>query len=457
MFVAREKELKDLEERYANYKFEMAIIYGRRRVGKTYLIKEFIKDKPGAYFVALETSSSLNLEYLSQAIYQATDSPSGLPAFCDYVQAFRFLFQTSLDKRFVFVIDEYPYLQEAEPSVASALQIVIDEFRTDSKLMLILCGSSMSFMEEQVLGAKSPLYGRRTAQYFIKPFNYLESSRFFTGYNNEELALIYAVTGGVAEYLTFIDESLSVSSNIKNLFLSTSGRLYEEPDNLLKQELREPKIYSAVLESIAAGATRANEIATKVGISSSGLNSYLNPLISLQIVEKVKPVGEKSSRRTIYKIKDSMYRFSYRFVLPNKSLIELGLVDKVYKERVEPYLNDFMNEVFEDMSKEFLELEFTRGNLPFTPTEYGQWWGNNPVLRREEEIDIVAISDDQAIFCECKWWNKKVSNSVLSDLRDKVSLFKQSEKYLWLFAKKGYTFTSDNKKVRLISLDDMYE
>ncbi len=270
VFVGREHELASLEAQYDSNHFELAIVYGRRRVGKTYLLHHFLASHDGAYMVGLESGASNNLEALSQAVYRATgmvkssELQSTLPNFPTITAALTHLFEYSVDHRCIFIIDEYPYLAESIPSVSSELQALIDAYKDRSQLMLILCGSSMSFMENQVLGHKSPLYGRRTAQYKIKPFTYIEARQMVAHLSYEDSAIAFGLTGGVAEYLSYFRDGDSLDESIISLFFTPTGRLVDEPSSLLKQELREPRQYNAILSAIAKGASRNNEIATKV-------------------------------------------------------------------------------------------------------------------------------------------------------------------------------------------------
>jgi len=461
-FIGRENELEDLNNQYASNRFELSVIYGRRRVGKTTLIHKFIEDKEDTgYFIGIESSLSYNLEMLSKTIYQATSFPESLPSFSTLTEAFTFLFEEARDKRIIFVIDEYPYLANAQASVSSELQAVIDKYRSSSQLMLILCGSSMSFMENQVLGYKSPLYGRRTAQYKIHPFTYLESKNYLKAFNQEDAAILFATTGGVAEYLSFVDQKLSLKDNIINLYLTPRGRLFEEPANLLQQELREPKIYNDILSAIANGATRNNEIATKTGQSTGALSHYLKSLLELGIVEKRTPVGEKEGRKSIYVIVDGMYRFWHQLVRPNIQAIELRQAEKVYDERVKEELSNFMGFAFEQMAREYLEKLIQSNSLPFLIQEYGVWWGNNPYEKRQEEIDFVALGDQKIILGECKWRNQLLDIQVYKDLVRKSRLFPQEDKYFYLFSKTGFSkqLLDEAKKypqIYLIDLETMF-
>ena len=345
--------------------------------------------------------------------------------------------------------------------VSSELQAVIDRYRSNSQLMLILCGSSMLFMENQVLGYKSPLYGRRTAQYKIKPFTYLESKDFLTTFNHEDASILFAVTGGVAEYLSFVDSNLSLKDNILNLYFTPRSRLYEEPANLLQQELREPKLYNDILSAIANGATKHNEIATKTGQSSGSLSNYLKSLIELGIVEKRTPAGKKEGRKSIYVIVDGMYRFWHQLVRPNIQAIELRQAEKIYQESVIKGLSDFMGFAFEQMAKEYLEYLIQSDKISFYIKEYGVWWGNNPVERRQEEIDLVAIGDDEIVFGESKWRNQLLDRSVLKDLKNKAKLFSQEKKQYMLFSKSGFSEnlldeSKDDITIHLIDLEKMF-
>jgi AAA+ ATPase superfamily predicted ATPase len=301
MFVGRNEELKKLNEMYLRDGYECAVIYGRRRVGKTTLIKEFIKDKKAVYFLAREANGAVNLTGFSNDVYAVTAKElKGNSFFGDWEKAFDYIYNVSKDERIVLVIDEYPYLAGGFRPISSILQAHIDNRFKNSKVFLILCGSSMSFMENQVLGYKSPLYGRRTAQFKISAFNFFESRCFLDSFDKEETAILYGVTGGLPEYLNKINPNKTGQENIIDLFLTPSGHFYEEPANLLKQELREPTVYNGIIEAIAGGASRLNEIATKCGIESNKCAKYLKSLISLGIVRKEIPVTEKASKKSIY-------------------------------------------------------------------------------------------------------------------------------------------------------------
>lgn len=441
MFIGRQQELEKLNMMYDSGQFEFAVIYGRRRVGKTTLIKEFCKGKKAIYFVAREANDIINLENFSTDVFNVTSKESaGNVYFPNWEKAFDYIYKISCDERIILVIDEYPYLAQSNRAISSVIQAHIDMRLKDSKLFLILCGSSMSFMEYQVLGYKSPLYGRRTAQFKIKPFTYYESAQMLEGFSAEDQALLYGITGGIPEYLARISMNLSVKENIKNLYLSESGRLFEEPQNLLKQELREPATYNGIIAAIANGASKLNEIATKNGLESNKCAKYISSLIALGIIKKEKSLTEDESRKSIYLLNDMMFRFWYRFIPGNMSSIASGLSNYVYDKAVAPHLSNYMGQIFEQMCTQYLIRENAAMSLPFVFGRIGRWWGNNPEKKRQEEIDILAVDDENAIFGECKWENEPAGIGVLNELVEKSRLFKQYKyKHYMIFSKSGFT------------------
>ena len=438
MFIGRENELNTLNRLYHSHKFEFAVIYGRRRVGKTALINEFVKDKDNIFFTGVETNAKQNLDNLSRSIMEYNTGIVTGASFNNFQMALEHVFELAKTKKIVFVIDEYPYVARASKSLASTLQLLIDKNKDTSKLFLILCGSSMSYMEDHVLAYKAPLYGRRTAQFKIKPFEFLEACRYFKNFSDEEKALAYGVVGGTPQYLMQIDDTLSIEENIKNTHLNPSSFIFEEPNNLLKQEVREPAIYNAVITAIATGSSKMNEISNKIDEDTSVCATYIRNLITLGIVKKESPYGEKSTRKTIYSIEDNMFRFWYRFVPENISVISRGAVDLAYN-RIAPELSSYMGGVFEDICKQYLWKLLLEGKCAVNFTDLGRWWGANPKTKSQEEIDIMGADKDTVLLAECKWTNEKVDLGVLETLVERSTLFSYKKTYFYLFAKTGFT------------------
>lgn len=463
MFYCRENELRDMNRRYSKGGFECLIVYGRRRVGKTALINEFCKDKPTVFFSALNASDKENLEALSKAIYEK-DHPGmdSAPVFQSFEAALDQITRMAEKERLVFVIDEYPYLAKANKSISSRLQHIIDHAWKNGQLYLILCGSSMSFMEYQVLGYESPLYGRRTGQYKIQALTYKEMTAFNPTLTNEQQSLVYGITGGIPHYINKLDVYEDVDEALKENLFNTSSYLYEEPENLLKQELREPAIYNSVITAIAGGASHANEIATKVGVESAVCAKYLKVLLDLGIIKKETPITEKPGKKTIYTIGDNFFRFWYRFVPQNTSAISAGRIEQIYEPVIKRHLSAYMGLVFEQMCREYL-LRYAN-DLPILLSDVGQWWGTDSKAKKEVQIDIVGspVEEDEYIIGSCKYRNAPIGMDELELIKHYADVFGKGKKYhFYIFSKSGFTKglqeLGNKGEVKLIMLDDMYK
>ena len=464
MFYCREKELSKLDRRYNGNDFECIVIYGKRRVGKTALISEFCKDKPAVFFSALNSSAKENLEMLSRTIYEfknpGADS-STAPVYRDFDDAFSEITRLSENDRLIFVIDEYPYLAKADNSVSSRLQHIIDHVWSKSKLFLILCGSSMSFIEYQVLGYESPLYGRRTAQFKIQALTYKEITAFNPSLSLEDQALLYGITGGIPHYINKLGVKNCIDNALLENLFDSSAYLFEEPENLLKQELREPATYNSIISAIAGGSSKLNEIATKSGIETGVCAKYIKVLLDLSIVKKKTPLTEKNTKKTIYQIGDNFFRFWYRFVPMNMNAIISGRIEKTYPNTIRKYFSDYMGLIFEQMCKDY--LLYYADDLPFTLSDIGQWWGTDNAAKKEVQIDIVSASSDSCeyIIGSCKYKNEKIGVDELELLRHYSSVFGKGSRYhYYIFSKGGFTDSlrelGNKSEVTLLTLEDIY-
>ena len=389
--------------------------------------------------MGVESNAKQNLENFSKSIMDYANGTETDLSFLSFQAALEYVFMLSEKERVILAIDEYPYVARSSKSLSSTLQLLIDKYKERSKLMLILCGSSMSYMEDHVLAYKAPLYGRRTAQIKLSPFDFEETCRYFKDLSAEDKALIYGIAGGTPQYLLQMDDKLSIEDNIKNTYLNPISFLYEEPVNLLKQEVREPAIYTAIITAIATGSSRMSEISGKVGEDTSVCTNYIKSLINLGIVQKETPYGEKASRKSIYSIEDNMFRFWYRFVLFNNSIIARGASDLAYK-RIEPQLPEYMGKVFEDICKQYLWKQLLSGNCPIEFNSLGRWWGTDPHDKKQTEIDIMGEQDkNTALFGECKWTSEKVDLGVLETLIKRSNLFSYKNKHYYLFSRSGFT------------------
>ena len=464
MFYCREKELAKLNKRYDSSDFQCIIIYGRRRVGKTALINEFCKNKPTVYFSALKATANKNLSALSHAIHLFKEpEDSGYPEYRSFDDALGEISRLARNGRLIFVIDEYPYLAKAERAISSMLQHIIDHVWSKTKLYLILCGSSMSFMEKQVLGDESPLYGRRTGQFKLEPLTYRETALFSPHLAPEQNALIYGITGGVPHYINKLDVKADVDKALLNNLFDRSSYLYEEPENLLKQELREPSQYSEILSAIAEGASKMAEIASQCKMDTAACSKYLKTLMELGIVKKEHPLRNATAKKTIYSIEDSFFRFWYRFVPNNTALIASGRIERVYGKVIKPYLSDFMGFVFERMCHDY--LLYYADDLPYEILSLGRWWGNDPVRKKEIEIDIVGEILEESgqhsyLVGSCKYRNTEIGRDELELMRQYGAVFAPGKKCRYvIFSKSGFTQglreSRDRGEVTLVTLRDM--
>ena len=418
MFVNRVAELELLEKRFASGKAEFFVLYGRRRVGKTELLTHFCEGKRAIFFVS-DLGSELSLRTsLSAAVNAVLFGPEQVNAvYSTWEDLFLAMGRAAQTVRLVVVLDEFPYMVTAHPPLASILQRVWDQTLKNTQMMLILCGSYIGMMEETVLGYRAPLYGRRTGQYLLEPLQFKDARLFYPGFSPEDQVRAYAVFGGTPAYLNTIEAASPLKENILEDIFSRGAFLYDEVRFVLQQELREPRNYFAILQAIAAGKTRLNEIKQATGIE--GATAYLDTLQQLHLVERVVPVTEtqpQKSRRGIYRLKDQYLRFWFRYVLPNRSQLERGGGQILLESQVLPEIDHFSSLAFEEICQQYFWQAGLAEDLPFVPVNIGKWWRGN------EEVDLVVLGETEAILVECKWTSKPVGVDVLADLERKAGL-----------------------------------
>lgn len=461
MFVGRERELAALNRMYTKNSFQMAVIYGRRRVGKTTLIDEFAKGKRVLYFTAQQKTSRQNLELFSSAVYTALSLPESLPAFSSWNDALSFVVEKSklepAASPLVFVFDEFPYAAEAEPSLPSALQTAIDHGFKETSVKLILCGSNEGFMESEVLGAKSPLYGRRTMQIRLKPFDYLDAAHMLPGLSPEEELAYYATFGGTPYYLSQIDPGMTYEENVRTLLFDTMGMLYEEPLRLLRQELHEPAQYNSILDAVGAGNTTPTRIAERAGVNPNSVGKYLKTLVFLGIIEKITPFGENvNSRNARYRIKDPFFAYWYRFVSKYLGSIEEGAGAAAANYATSgPAFATYLGGQFELACLQWVRRESAAGRLPFAALEFGKWWGTDPQAREETDIDVIAANraEHKLLVGECKWRSSFDETTALEALEHRATLLRGFTRcHHVLFTKRG---VSEGTSARVAARDDL--
>ncbi|USH00462.1 ATP-binding protein [Thermococcus argininiproducens] len=434
-FIDRKRELEFLERAYSSNRAEFLVIYGRRRIGKTELLLHFARDKPHVYFLATEKPYRDNLRELQGLLAEFLgDRLFGKIAFEDVDELLMAFAERIGDERVILIIDEFPLLVEHHHPVLSLLQKAWDLKLSGTKIMLILCGSSVSAMENEVLAYKSPLYGRRTGQWRLTEIPFFHIGEFLPGYTAEELVKVWGITGGIPAYLLQFSPEKSFNENVVERVLSKGAFLYEEAEFLLREELREPANYFAILQAIASGRSRFGEIVNATGLDKSLVSKYLSVLQRLEIVKREVPVTatlKEAGKRGLYSIVDNYFAFWFRYVLPNKSHLEAGLAEEVWGRSMDDF-NTYMGPVFEGLVKR-PEVFFALTGFHFT--KLGRWW------RKGEEIDLVALNEREkkALFIEVKWkdLSKREARGILRDLKHKsehVGL-ETWEKYYGLIAK----------------------
>jgi AAA+ ATPase superfamily predicted ATPase len=421
-FVDREDERRFLEERYLSKKAELIVLSGRRRVGKTELLLQFMKGKPGFYYLASEEGDAANIRDCSLQMARVLgDDTFGRVSYGTWQELFSsFVHHTGFsslagEEKAVIILDEFPSLIAHNRTVPSVFQKIWDQTLSALPLMLVLSGSSVSTMETAVLGYKSPLYGRRTGQWQVEPLLFPYLSDFFP-YSDEELAMTWFTLGGIPGYLLQFDPDLSFRENIRTNMLRKGSYLFSEAEILLNYEFREPGNYMSIFRAIAGGNTTSARICNATGLDRSMVSKYLHILTRLHIIHEEVPVtAHPGFRRRQYRITDPYLNFWFRFIYPNRIDLEAGQVSAVL-DRISGSFSGYCGELFEYLISDLVRNRFIFGDKSFTKT--GRWW------HKESEIDLVCLDEENSgiLFCECKWstLSSREARRVLASLSAKA-------------------------------------
>ena len=442
-FVDRDQEMQTLQNEYERKGSSLVILYGRRRVGKTTLISEFIKDKNALFFLATEESESQNRSSFKEKVAEfiKSDLLENLDA-KNWNVLFKAIVETKFSSKPIIVLDEFQYLGKANAAFPSIFQQIWEEILKEASVMVVLCGSLISMMQSQTLSYSSPLYGRRTAQIQLKqiPFSYYHE--FYPRKSRKELIERYAITGGVPKYIELFSENDDIYKAIEASVLNRSGFLYDEPYFLLQQEVSEIGSYFSIIRAISAGNSKLSSIASLVEIKATSLSKYLKTLIDLDVLEREVPITEKSpekSKKGLYKIKDNYLRFWFAFIYPNRSFIESGHSGIVMSKIKKSLVKNHTAFVYEDVCKESMWQLNAEGVWPFTFSKLGRYWD------AQTEIDIAALDEEgkNLILGECKYWQEPIGLSVLQNLEAKSTsvTWEKDKRKTWyvLFSISGFT------------------
>ena len=462
-FIDRKKELEYLENEYQSDRSSFVVVYGRRRTGKTALLRHFAKDKPSLYFLATEESESENRNAFADIVARYyNNSILASAKINDWKPVFDLIAENSKNQKQVIIIDEFQYIGKSNPSFISKLQAVWDNILQNSNIMLILCGSLINMMYDQTLSYNSPLYGRRTGQIKLKQIAFEYYREFFPSLTQKELIEKYAVTGGIPKYIETFSENGDIFTDIEKNVLSSQSYLYEEPLFLLSKEVRDIGSYFSIIKTIASGRSKQGEIASALEIKTTNLPKYLNTLIELDIIEREVPVTESNpekSKMGLYKIKDNFINFWFKFVYPNRSYLEVGYTDVVMNRLKNSFISSHAAFVFEEICRNvYMRKMAADGVLGFFPDKIGRWWD-----RKDTEIDLVAIEEEEKniIFGECKYTNSPMDIDIYHKLLHKKDMVawnrnNRNEKFVF-FSINGYTerfeeFAEQNDNVILMKI-----
>lgn len=441
-FFGREREIAVIRRELERSRPSVVIVRGRRRVGKSRLLVEATRSHPTIYYQATRIAGSMSLNLFKAEIVRVTGPDPVLDSLGDWLGVLTYLEGAALTGRpgLTVVLDEFPYLCDADPSLPSVLQKFCDGVRErGTRLNVVLCGSKISFMEE-LLGEKNPLHGRQTLELDLGPLSFRDTAKFFPGWSMEEQLRAYGILGGIPYYLNLCDPEFTLSENVLDLVLSMGAPLSDEPNNLLQAELRDVTRYATILRSIADGCTDSGSIIGRVRElrDASALAPYVQKLSELRLIRIVRSLdATERERDRRYFLDDPYLAFWYRFYLPNLSPLAAGHAEEVWRHAIEPRLDDYMGGIFEWICREYARL-FINEVLPTPAQESGQIWA------ADFDIDVAGRLLNGAAFAgECKWWKGAVGVNVLEHLQETAARAayerEAPERYFLLFSRSGFT------------------
>lgn len=461
MFIGRKSEIENLDNLFKSDSPEFFILYGRRRVGKTELLQQFCKGKRAVYFLASQVKETDNLRQMKEAVsYVISDPLLETMEFNEWATALNYLAIQAEKEKLIVILDEFQYLCEENKALPSIIQKFWDMRGKNTRLLFVICGSQISFMEREVLSEKSPLFGRRTSQQKLLPFSFLEASLFLPEYSSREKLICYGILGGIPAYLSRFSSMKSIKQNVLKEFLQVQGYLFDEVNLLLRMELTNTAVYASILKAIASGCTRLNEIAGRIGMESTTVNKYLHVLRELYLVRREVSITERTpekSKKGLYFIDDNYVNFWFRFILPHLSLIQAGDGEIVWDRLILPQLPGYMGYIFERICQEYVRLFWGKTYGRYVK-QIGKCW------HRDYDIDLIAeFVDGRYLIAECKWWQSLVGRNVLEALKEKAACLSeklQKDTTFALFSLSGFTqeliTQAEKEGVPLVSAEELF-
>jgi len=461
MFIGRKNELRELNDRFRSGRFEMGVLYGSRRIGKTSLLKEFVKDKAAFYFQAKESSELDNRAAFSTAVNKLLGIPYPF-VYPTYTDGFDALLKFADGKAFVIVIDEVAFIAQSDEGFLSELQYNIDHKFKDTEVKLILSGSTISFMKDILKNKRGPLFQRSTFQMNIRKLIYSDALAFLQGLTTEEKSKYLAIFGEHPFYLEMIDKTRSFDDNLFSLLFSRFGNLTDAPDKVLPTTSKDQNTYNTILKAIAHRKRTNKEIADYIGKAPNYVASYLPRLVNNEIIEKRESFN-RNQKMNYYEISDNLIRFWYRFVFDNREEIQQDMGRIIYEENRED-IALFISKGFEDTALSYLTEKNVGGDLGYYYGVIRGYKVENSKLGRSIELDGLASGIGKAknrlLVAECKYQSKAISRAVLTHVLESASIFPAEHYDVYLFSKSGFTddiLALDDPNVHLITLEDMMQ
>ena len=421
MFIGRKDALQSLENKYDENRCNLIVVYGKRRLGKTAFLKEFSKDKEHFFYMCRETIDSEQIKLFSEEILANHPIHSFISTFDNWEKAFMFLVNEAKEKKILIIIDEFPYLAQSNKSVLSTLQNIWDNHGDNTKLMCILTGSSVSYIEDEILSEKSPLFGRTTGSIKIDALTFKESQYILNQFNIEDQIAYFSFLGGVPRYLKGMNSKKSVNENIDTQFLNKFSFLYQEINFLIREELREPSTYYAILGAVANGAHKIRDIAKATQLDKTKINVYIKNLIQLNILYKKVPLllpEEKiNQHRSLYLFKEHYFKFYFRFIVPNLSLLENDTTNEVLNNRIVPYLNSYIEEDFQQIAIEHLKELNGNNKLPHIYQQIGDTWND------KVKIPIFGFANNDWILAGKSFYKRLPTIKEIDIIKQDLAIY----------------------------------
>lgn len=455
-FIGREEEINILRNAYNSNSYEGIAVYGRRRIGKSELIKESYRgiNILNLYYECVDASEETNAKFLSEKIAQTFNIPT--PDFKTIRECLIYVFKESLNKPLIFVLDEFPYLRKNNTSIDSVIQTIIDEYKNSSKIKFILCGSYIAVMEE-LLSSNNPLFGRFSIKINVKQMNYYDSAKFYPRLPNEDKVAIYSVFGGIPYYNQFIDDELSVEDNIINLVASSNARLLTEAKDFVALEINKMANANETFTSIAEGNRKFSDILNKSHVSSSPtLVDVLKKLEEMDAISKVSPINDESQKKTIYEISDRLTLFYYRYIFRKLSFFVTMNSRDFFDEFIkDDFYEHFVPKEFERITAQYLIKQNKERKINPPLYKVGKYYYDDPINKTNGEFDLVALNKDGYDFYEAKFSSNPINDSVVNEEIYQLSKIKIKYNRLGFASKSGFDLSNADKYI-LISLDDIY-